>query len=96
MKLMIDWDDSDDAYKSLKRSLLDRVNDKESTVRMQAVVALSKLQDADAAGESDDDDSEDEDEEEILGVAELLIDVLSHDPAPFVFYCVSVAFKFKN
>lgn len=68
------------------------MNDKESTVRMQAVVALSKLQDADAAEESDDDDSEDEDEGQNLSVAEVLIDVLSHDPAPCVLSSVSHLF----
>lgn len=55
---------------------------------MQAVVALSKLQDADAAEESDDDDSDQEDK---TSVAEVLIDVLTHDPAAFVLcHCIAL------
>jgi condensin complex subunit 3 len=61
----------------LKGALLERVRDKESTVRMQAVVALSKLQTADDEEESDDDDTE----VEATRVADVLIDVLTHDPA---------------
>ncbi|SCV72496.1 BQ2448_4033 [Microbotryum intermedium] len=61
----------DDTYQLLKQALLERVRDKESTVRMQAVVALAKLQEAD---EADDDDEE-------LRVSDVLIDVLTHDPA---------------
>lgn len=44
---------------------------------MQAVVALSKLQTADDDIESDDDDTE----QEAQRVTDVLIDVLSHDPA---------------
>lgn len=73
-------DCSDDSYRHLKGALLERVRDKESTVRMQAVVALSKLQSADDDEESDDDD----DEGEATRVSEVLIDVLTHDSAAFV------------
>lgn len=66
---------SDDTYQHLKTALLERVHDKEATVRMQAVVALAKLQEAD---EPDEDEEEDEDE---LTVTQVLIDVLTHDPA---------------
>lgn len=66
---------SDETYQALKTALLDRVRDKESTVRMQAVVALSKLQEADEPDEDDDD----EDPEQ--NVTQVLMDVLMHDPA---------------
>ncbi|SGY69030.1 BQ5605_C004g02943 [Microbotryum silenes-dioicae] len=62
----------DDTYQLLKQALLERVRDKESTVRMQAVVALAKLQEADEVDEDDDDE---------LSVSDVLIDVLTHDPA---------------
>ena len=75
-----DSEHSDDSYRHLKGALLERVRDKESTVRMQAVVALSKLQSADDDEESDDDD----DEGEATRVSEVLIDVLTHDSAAFV------------
>ncbi|KAK4049423.1 chromosome condensation complex Condensin, subunit G [Microbotryomycetes sp. JL201] len=65
---------SDDTYQHLKAALLERVHDKESSVRMQAVVALSKLQEADA-------DSDDEEEDPESNVALVLVDVLMHDPA---------------
>ncbi|KDE08656.1 hypothetical protein MVLG_01115 [Microbotryum lychnidis-dioicae p1A1 Lamole] len=61
----------DDTYQLLKQALLERVRDKESTVRMQAVVALAKLQEADEVDEDDDE----------LSVSDVLIDVLTHDPA---------------
>lgn len=50
---------------------------------MQAVVALSKLQDADAAEDSSSDEDEDDDEEEggRVKIVDILIDVLLHDPA---------------
>ncbi|KAK4056299.1 chromosome condensation complex Condensin, subunit G [Microbotryomycetes sp. JL221] len=66
----------DDTYQHLKAALLERVHDKESSVRMQAVVALSKLQEADEA-DSDDEDSNDPDQ----NVTMMLMDVLLHDPA---------------
>lgn len=44
---------------------------------MQAVVALSKLQEADEP----DDDGEDDDENPEHSVTQVLIDVLMHDPA---------------
>jgi len=53
------------------------VRDKESSVRLQAVVALSKLQEAD----EDEDDEDDDEEEEKKSVSEVLIDILNHDSA---------------
>jgi condensin complex subunit 3 len=57
--------------------LLERVRDKEATVRMQAVVALAKLQDADEP------DSDDEEQDDEPSVSEVLVDVLTHDPAAY-------------
>lgn len=74
----------DDGYQRLKHALLERVFDKESSVRVQAVVALAKLQEADSV-ESDDEDDEDSDDEfsesRKTKVADVLIDVLEHDAA---------------
>jgi len=69
---------SDDSFQHLKNALLDRVRDKESSVRLQAVVALSKLQEAD---EDDDSDDSDEEDEEKKSVSEVLIDIMNHDSA---------------
>ncbi|GAA5841466.1 hypothetical protein JCM9279_000662 [Rhodotorula babjevae] len=76
----------DESYHTLKTALLERVRDKEASVRQHAVVALSKLQDADegAADSDSDDDSDDEDEKDKgdkRSVTEVLVEVLSHDPA---------------
>lgn len=76
--LTLRFGDSDDTYQHLKIALLDRVRDKESTVRMQAVVALAKLQEADLP-DSDQDSDDEEDPES--NVTQVLIDVLTHDPA---------------
>ncbi|GAA5893397.1 hypothetical protein JCM5296_004865 [Sporobolomyces johnsonii] len=66
----------DDSYQHLKSALLERVRDKEASVRQHAVVALSKLQDAD-----EDPDSDNEDDGAAVNVTEVLIDVLNHDAA---------------
>ncbi|GAA5928774.1 hypothetical protein JCM3775_004631 [Rhodotorula graminis] len=76
----------DESYGTLKTALLERVRDKEASVRQHAVVALSKLQDADegAADSDSDDDSDDEDDKDKgdkRSVTEVLVEVLSHDPA---------------
>ena len=49
------------------------MRDKEAVVRMQAVVALSKLQQAE--------DEEDQGEDEEENVTAVLVDVMTHDPA---------------
>lgn len=73
---------SDESYHTLKAALLERIRDKEASVRQHAVVALSKLQDADEGAGDSEDDSEDEDEgKEKKSVTEVLIGVLNHDPA---------------
>ncbi|GAA5901902.1 condensin subunit YCG1 [Sporobolomyces salmoneus] len=68
----------DDSFQHLKNALLDRVHDKESSVRLQAVVALSKLQEADEDEEEEDSDDE---EEAKKSVSEVLIDIMNHDSA---------------
>ncbi|GAA5884953.1 hypothetical protein JCM6882_007168 [Rhodosporidiobolus microsporus] len=54
----------DESYHTLKTALLERVRDKEASVRQHAVVALSKLQDADEGGAEDSDEEDEEDSEE--------------------------------
>ncbi|BGP19048.1 hypothetical protein JCM10213_009242 [Rhodosporidiobolus nylandii] len=80
----------DESYHTLKTALLDRVRDKEASVRQHAVVALSKLQDADEGAEDDEEDSdEDSDEEEGAkkekkdkrSVTEVLVEALGADAA---------------
>ncbi|KAF9168468.1 hypothetical protein DFQ26_007599 [Actinomortierella ambigua] len=58
----------DDLYQELKSSLMERIRDKESAVRVQAVFALSKLQGGDEDGEVD-------------SVVAKMLDVMRHDPA---------------
>lgn len=85
-------DHSDDLYTRLKTALFERVHDKESMVRMQAVVALAKLQtnaDGDDEKEKDDDSSssslsEEEDDSSEERVADVLVDVMTHDSAACV------------
>ncbi|GAA5979389.1 hypothetical protein JCM10908_002905 [Rhodotorula pacifica] len=75
----------DESYRTLKAALLERVRDKEASVRQHAVVALSKLQDADEAVDDSDSDEEDSDDEAAKAakqsVTDVLVDVLNHDPA---------------
>lgn len=76
---------SDESYKTLKAALLERVRDKEASVRQHAVVALSKLQDADEDVEDSDSEEDDSDggvaKDAKRSVTEVLVDVLNHDPA---------------
>ncbi len=60
---------SDDLFETLKASLLERINDKEPSVRVQAIVALAKLQPSPA------DDAEEEGDE----VNETLLWILRND-----------------
>ncbi|KAF8494799.1 nuclear condensing complex subunit [Gautieria morchelliformis] len=62
----------DDIYTLLRASLLERINDKESSVRIQAVIALSKL-----AGTEDPEDL-DEGEPDVI---EVLMEILQFDTA---------------
>ncbi|BGP22271.1 condensin complex subunit 3 [Rhodotorula toruloides] len=72
----------DESYHTLKAALLERIRDKEASVRQHAVVALSKLQDADEGADDSDGGSDDEEEgKETKSVTEVLVSVLNHDPA---------------
>ncbi|TFY80499.1 hypothetical protein EWM64_g3513 [Hericium alpestre] len=62
----------EDAYDMLRSSLMERVRDKEPTVRVQAVIALSKL------CESETPEDVEKDEQTALQVLE---DILAHDPS---------------
>ncbi|KAG8763595.1 hypothetical protein FRC12_008487, partial [Ceratobasidium sp. 428] len=64
----------DDIYEMLRSSLLNRAQDKETFVRLQAAIALAKLQ----RGEN-----EQEEEREVY-LSDVLIDMLQHDSAPEV------------
>ncbi|KAG2178793.1 hypothetical protein INT43_001639 [Umbelopsis isabellina] len=61
----------EDLYQKLKKCLFERVRDKEASVRIQAVTALSRLQNAD----------DEEDEADGRTVSEKLIDIMQHDPS---------------
>lgn len=63
---------SEDLYTLLRSSLLTRINDKEAPIRVQAVIALSKL-----CGSEDPAEVEDGEPTAI----EVLSDVLSGDPS---------------
>jgi condensin complex subunit 3 len=63
---------SEDLYLKLRALLLDRLNDKEAPVRLQAVLGLSKL----CGSETEEDMDEGE-----QTATETLLDVLSQDPA---------------
>lgn len=65
----------EDIYKELRAALLERVNDKETPVRFQAVIALSKL----CGSEDPSEVSEGE-----QTVSDTLIDILAHDTSPEV------------
>lgn len=82
---------SDDLYQILLSSLIQRSQDKEAIVRVQAVIALAKLQGGeigendDEEDEEDDEDDEDEDEEgdekRRKKSERILIDTLRFDPS---------------
>ncbi|KAF9008698.1 nuclear condensing complex subunit [Cyathus striatus] len=61
----------EEIYTNLRAALLDRVSDKESPVRMHALIALSKLCGAEDSSEVEDGQS----------VLDTLIDSLAHDPS---------------
>ncbi|EIN08176.1 hypothetical protein PUNSTDRAFT_143847 [Punctularia strigosozonata HHB-11173 SS5] len=63
----------EDSYISLRSALFQRIQDKEAPVRVQAVIALSKL-----CGSETPDDLDDSEE---LTATDLLVEVLAHDPA---------------
>lgn len=63
---------SDDLYADLRSSLLERVQDKEASIRTQAVIALSKLQTGEETIEMGPDE---------VPLVEVLADVLQLDPS---------------
>ncbi len=65
----------EDLYTSLRKSLLERVQDKEVAVRSQAVIAIGKLQ----KGEIPDDLEADD-----VSLVDVLCDILRYDASPSV------------
>ena len=68
--------DSEDLYTLLRASLLERARDKDSNVRLQAIIALARLQ----RGEEGSGDVPDDQE----NLTDFLIDILQYDPMPYV------------
>jgi condensin complex subunit 3 len=66
----------DDLFQQLRLGLLKRIRDKESMVRVQAVLGLGRLAGNELEGDQNDDDSDDEDAGDLL---ERLLDVLQND-----------------
>ena len=64
-------------YNELRDALIDRLNDKEALIRAHAVIALAKL-----IGTEDPDEVE-QGEQTIL---QTLLEVISTDPAPYVYF----------
>jgi condensin complex subunit 3 len=67
----------DDLFQLVRLALLKRLRDKESNIRVQAVLGLGRLAD-EGDNQEDEDNSDDED---AGGVLHKLLDVLQHDPA---------------
>ncbi|KAG5641543.1 hypothetical protein DXG03_004802 [Asterophora parasitica] len=65
----------EDIYKELRSSLMGRINDKEANVRVQAVIALSKLAGSEGPSEVEDGEST---------VLDVLLDTMEHDSSPEV------------
>lgn len=72
----------EDLFDTLQNALLRRVRDRESNVRVQAVIALSRFQSP--PEEEDDDDDDDQEDKSATKVTEVLLHLLSHDPSPEV------------
>lgn len=66
----------DDLFQLIRLALLKRLRDKESNIRVQAVLGLGRL-----ADEGDEDDDDDSDNEDSGGVLSKLLDILQHDPS---------------
>jgi condensin complex subunit 3 len=69
---------SEDAYNELRGSLVQRLCDKETIIRVHVIVALSKLVGT---------ESPDEIEQGGRTILEMLLDIISTDPAPYVQCC---------
>jgi condensin complex subunit 3 len=68
----------DDLFQQLRLGLLRRIRDKESMVRVQAVLGLGRLAGNEVEGDPNDDGSDSEDAGDLL---EKLLDVLQNDPS---------------
>jgi condensin complex subunit 3 len=66
----------DELFETLRAALLLRASDKESSVRVQAIIALAKLQSGD-----DDEEGMELDDESSLTTTDILIRLLRHDPS---------------
>ena len=75
---------SDNDYASLKSSLVERLKDKEAPVRVQAVVALSKLQNPDELDDLADHDEENDSDEDEDNPTRMLLEIMKHDPSACV------------
>jgi condensin complex subunit 3 len=67
----------DDLFQQLRTGLLKRIRDKESTVRVQAVLGLGRL----AGNEADVQDDEDDEDHGAVVLLEKLLEVLQNDPS---------------
>jgi condensin complex subunit 3 len=67
----------DDTFMLLRAGLLKRLRDKESNIRVQAVLGLGRM----ANGGDEEEDEEDSDDDVAGGVLEKLLDVLQNDPS---------------
>lgn len=65
----------DDIFALIKVGLTKRLRDKETSVRVQAVLGMGRL-----AGEGDDDDDEDSDDEEAGSILDKLCVIMANDP----------------
>lgn len=68
----------EDLFETLQNALIKRVRDRESSVRVQAVIALSRFQ---APAEDGEDEDEESENEGATKVTEVLLHLLSHDPS---------------
>jgi condensin complex subunit 3 len=66
----------DELFQLVRLALIKRLRDKESNVRVQAVLGLGRL-----AEEGDEQDDEDSDDEDSGGMLNKLLQVLQHDPS---------------
>ena len=66
---------SEDAYNGLRSSLIQRLYDKETIIRVHVIIALSKLVGT---------ESPDEIEQGKRTILQMLLDTISLDPAPYV------------
>lgn len=71
----------DDLYQVLLEALLVRIRDKEVPVRVQAVIALSKLQSGDDDEEEDVTVLQDDEDDEVKGIRAHLLSILRTDPS---------------